>query len=280
MPDPIYSHDRQTEGVLKLHRIPLHGEVSKVSKRPKTPLFSSLSGLGEEVDHRCPIIGGPAVFARTSPDRGGAHNHASRESHSLTTRQVAGLIAATRHSTAIGLPFTRMITIHWQSAGIALDGMAKATGRFIDLLSKALARHGSKTAWLWVHENGPKKGWHCHLLVHVPAALVRIVTRLQKKWLKAITGQIYRRRVIKSDPIGRRLRLEQSNPELHAANLATVLSYVVKGANSEAAEAFALERQEAGGRIIGKRCGWSQNIGEKARTSSICPVPKNPSANQ
>jgi hypothetical protein len=272
MPDPVYSHDRHTGGVLKLHRIALHGEDLKVLERPKTPLFPSISGLGKEVDHRCPIIGGPAVLARTSPGRGGAHNHASRESHALTTRQVAGLIAATRHATAIGLPFTRMITIHWQSAGIARDGMVKATGRFIDLLSKALTRHGGKTAWLWVHENGPKKGWHCHLLVHVPAALVPVVTRLQKKWLKTITGQLYRRRVIKSDPIGGRLGLEQSNPELHAANLAAALAYVVKGANSEAAEAFALERRDAGGRIIGKRCGWSQNIGEKARALSICSV--------
>jgi hypothetical protein len=48
-----------------------------------------------------------------------------------------------------------------------LEGMAKATGRFTDLMAKALARHGSGTALLWVHENGDRKGAHCHLLAHV-----------------------------------------------------------------------------------------------------------------
>jgi len=33
----------------------------------------------------------------------------------------------------------------------------------------------------------------------------------------------------------------------------------------EAASQFGLERLEPGGRIIGKRCGTSQNIGAKAR---------------
>jgi hypothetical protein len=52
---------------------------------------------------------------------------------------------------------------------------------------------------------------------------------------------------------------------LHDINLATALAYVLKGASSEAALRFALGRLEPGGRVIGKRCGTSQNIGAKAR---------------
>jgi len=148
---------------------------------------------------------------------------------------------------------------------VALADMVKATGRFIDLLTKALARHNSKTAWLWTLENGDRKGGHCHLLVHVPAALVSLLTRLQKGWLRRITGKSYRARVIHSDPIGGRLGLETGNPELHAINLAVALGYILKGANAGAAEQFALARLESGGRIIGKRCATSQNIGAKAR---------------
>lgn len=147
--------------------------------------------------------------------------------------------------------------------------MAKATYRFTDLLTKALARHGSGTAWLWTHENVPgnghDKGGHCHLLAHVPPDLVPVVTALQRGWLRRITAQPYRARVIHSKPIGGRLGLETGNPDLHAVNLEAALAYVLKGASPEAASQFGLERLEPGGRVIGKRCGTSQNIGAKAR---------------
>jgi hypothetical protein len=178
---------------------------------------------------------------------------------------IGNLSAAERHADKIGLPFTRMISIHWERAGVPLAGMAKATGRFTDLMSKALARHGSGTAWLWTHENGDGKGGHCHLIAHVPADLVPVVTALQRGWLRRITGQPYRARVIRSKPIGGRLGLEVGNRDLHAINLEAALAYVLKGASPEAALRFALERLEPGGRVIGKRCGTSQNIGAKAR---------------
>ncbi|MBK9589413.1 MAG: hypothetical protein IPO50_13135 [Sphingomonadales bacterium] len=143
--------------------------------------------------------------------------------------------------------------------------MAKATGRFIDLLTRWLARNGHRTAWLWVHENGPHKGGHCHMLAHVPAGCVKDLTGKSKRWLRTITGNPYRARVILSKPIGGRLGLEAGNPELHAINLAAALAYVCKGATLEAASQFGLERLEPGGRVIGKRCGTSQNIGAKAR---------------
>lgn len=148
-----------------------------------------------------------------------------------------------------------------------LVGMAKATGKFIDLLTKALTRHGGKTAWLWVHEGGDQKGGHCHMLAHVPAQLVPTVSKRQRGWLRSITGRPYKASVIHSEPIGGWLGLENSNPELLAANRQTVLGYVVKGASKGAIETFGLVRSEPGGLVIGKRCGISQNIGKKARES-------------
>ena len=202
------------------------------------------------------------------PRRGGARNHSSRESYALTTAQVANLVAAERHAASIGLPFTRMITIHWQAAGLPLAGMAKATGWFTDLMAKAMARHGSQTSWLWVHENGEGKGGHCHMLAHVPRDFVPALTGRQLRWLRKITGKPYSARVIHSEPIGGRLGLEAGNPDLHAANLEAALAYVVKGANADAAAQFGLGRLEPGGRVIGKRCATSQNIGPKARSAA------------
>jgi hypothetical protein len=243
---------------------PKNGEVSKAPPTPLTPHNLPISGTGTAVAISYLRLG-VAAHLPYSTGRGGARNRADRESHALTSAQIANLEAAELHARAIGLPFTRMITIHWQAAGVALADMVKATGRFLDLLTKALARNESKTAWLWTLENGDRKGGHCHLLVHVPAALVSILTKLQKGWLRRITGKPYRARVIHSKPIGGRLGLEAGNPELHSINLAVALGYVLKGADAVAAEQFGLERLQAGGRIIGKRCGTSQNIGAKAR---------------
>jgi hypothetical protein len=44
-----------------------------------------------------------------------------------------------------------------------------------------------------------------------------------------------------------------------------VLAYVCKGVSPADAAMLGLPKQEAGGWIIGKRAGWSQNIGAKSR---------------
>ena len=103
------------------------------------------------------------------------------------------------------------------------------------------------------------------MLAHVPTDLVPTFVKLQRGWLRRISGNPYRARVIHSKPIGGRLGLEVGNPELHAINLTAALAYVLKGASPEAASQFSLERLEPGGRVIGKRCSTSQNIGAKAR---------------
>lgn len=88
---------------------------------------------------------------------------------------------------------------------------------------------------------------------------------MNRKWLRSITGNPYRKRVIKSDPIGGRLNIENSNPELHLVNQDAALAYVLKGADINAAEKHGLTRLETGGVCVGKRSGTSQNIGPTAQ---------------
>lgn len=251
-------------GALKLHRGATFGEVSIAPLQPQLPADSPVVAHGTALAINYLTLGVSALSAGGT-GRGGARNRADRESHALTVAHIANLRAAERHAEKIGHPFTRMVSIHWEAAGVPLADMAKATGRYTDLMTKALARHGSGTAWLWTHENGDRKGGHCHLLAHVPADLVPVLTGLQRGWLRRITGKPYRARVIHSKPIGGRLGLEKGNPDLHAINLEAALAYVLKGACPEAASRFGLERLEPCGRVIGKRCGMSQNIGAKAR---------------
>lgn len=241
------------------------GEVSSARHQPQSCANPPIAGTGTGVAIIF-LTSGVAPHLPRSTVWGGARNRASRESHALTSAQIANLKAAERHARVIGLPFTRMLTIHWQAAGVPLAGMAKATGRFLDCLTRWLARKGHRTAWLWVHEGGEAKGGHCHLLAHVPADLVAELTGNLRRWLGRITGQPYRARVIHSKPIGGRLGLEASNADLHAVNLEVAFGYACKGARQEVLDAFGIEREhEPGGRVIGKRCGTSQNIGAKAR---------------
>jgi len=95
--------------------------------------------------------------------------------------------------------------------------------------------------------------------------MVPIITKLQRGWLQRITGHSYRAKVILSRPIGGRLGVEMTSPDLHTVNLAIALGYLLKGADDEAYRQLDLHRQEPGGLVIGKRCGTSQNIAVSSR---------------
>ncbi len=155
MPKPPQS--ARHGGALKLHRDCGFGEVSIASLQPKAREIPPLSEIGTAPAIKYLTSGVAALFP-SSTGRGGARNRADRVSHALTVAQIANLKAAERYAERIGLPFNRMISIHWEGAGVPLASMAKATGRFTDLLTKALARHSSRTAWLWTHENVPGNG--------------------------------------------------------------------------------------------------------------------------
>jgi hypothetical protein len=257
--------NRHGGGPLKLHRGATFGEVSIERRQPPKPQKAGITEIGTGLAINNLSLGGAAQLPKRS-GRGGARNYANRESHALKGPQIANLSAAEAHSRKIGLPFTRMITIHWKAAGVPLERIAAATGSFIDSLTRWLLRRGHRTAWLWVHENASDKGWHCHFLAHVPADLVKPLVGAQKRWLRRITGRAYRAKIIRSDPIGRRLRLETGNPELHFQNARAALAYLCKGAPQRVLDAAGIQRQhKPQGLVIGRRCSASQNINRAAR---------------
>lgn len=163
------------------------------------------------------------------------------------------LIEGASTACKIGRPLNRHITVHWERSGIADDRAAEATTAFLKYWREWLS---AETAYLWARENGAGKGSHLHILAHIPAGRHWHGTRAMR-WIARLAGKPYRPGAI----LTRRIKgaVAPGGP-LYKANLARVLDYAMKGAEPGAAAALAIERQP-GGRIIGKRCGTSRNIG-------------------
>ena len=196
------------------------------------------------------------------PERGGARNRADRSSDALSPSMARGLIEATGFAVRSGLPFNRMVTIHWEAGRVEDD--LKATARFLKLAGDWVRRQGGVLAFLWVRENGPGKGRHVHILMHLPPDLARAFNRCQRRWLRAC-GAIWRAGVLLSRPVARSLSHALTGGPDYDANLAEALGYLLKGADGPAREAFGIRRREAGGSVVGKRCGVSVNIGPGMR---------------
>lgn len=189
---------------------------------------------------------------------GGARNTADRVSDTLTLTKAQAIIGASYRAFEIGLPFNRFVTIHLERAGIADAHAVNAIGRLTKLAKDWVQSRGGCIAWAWVRENDMgdgSKGSHVHLLIHCADTLP--IGRKWRRWLLKVTGQPYRRNTIRSERIGGTLNAHATAPVAYLQNLDRVLAYVCKGVSPADANTLGLPRHEPGGRIIGKRAGYS-----------------------
>lgn len=195
------------------------------------------------------------------PGRGGARNRAGRVTTGLNGGDAGKLLEAKERALRIGLPFNRFTTVHWDAAGVGDD--LKATGRLLKLIGDWLRSRGRQAAFAWVREDGPRKGAHVHILLHLPPDLVDAFNRRQRGWLAAC-GARWRGGVLKTRSIGRTYRQALGGGQDYLSNLAETVDYVLKGADHRTRERFGIRRCEDGGVVVGKRCGVSQNLGPAA----------------
>jgi len=198
------------------------------------------------------------------PGWGGARNRADRESWHLSYGQVKKLLMAARVAELTGLRFNRHWTVHYERAGIAECDGARFIGHLLKLASAQARRDGGQMAAIWVRENGEGKGGHVHIMLHLPAGThLRNRTR---RWIVAAGGK-YRARVSRVNSIGGRLSFAElggdpMSDQHYRANAEAVLRYLLKYGNVGAGEALGLARFGEAGKVIGKRCGFTQNIGK------------------
>lgn len=193
---------------------------------------------------------------------GGARNRADRVSAYLSEHQVQGLIDAAIYAAATGRAFNRHWTVHYERAGISDAEGAQFVTRLLSAVRRSLKQQGVELAAIWVRENGPGKGGHVHIVMHIPAAIhLRNRTR---RWIVS-AGGTYRSKVSKMRSIAGRLDRAEHDPDLYWSNAEAVLAYVLKAADPLVGEAMELPRSGKGGEVIGKRAGWTQNIGQSIR---------------
>ena len=194
----------------------------------------------------------------STSQHGGPRLSAQRTNEYLSFEAAQSILHAADLSHQLGEPFTRFVTIHWESAGIPDDQAAAATGAVVNLVSDWARRKGRKILWAWVRENGPTKGSHLHLLLACPLELQ--IGRMWRGWLRTITDRPYRKRVIKTCSIGGSLSASTSSPERFRENLFRAAAYCCKGVRPEHALIFDLPRCERSGTIVGKRSGVCQRL--------------------
>ena len=190
---------------------------------------------------------------------GGARNTASRQSDSIHPVKAVELVEAAQRAMAIGLPFNRHFTVHWAKAGLTDRQAGAATSRLLKLIRDWARKSGGEVAYAWLRENGPGKGSHSHILLHIPDGLK---LSLSRRWYRRVTGWTGRvpRFAVKTVCVAGTARAGQSSSDWYQANLAALLAYLLKGSDEATGKELGLAKWGEGGRIIGKRISISANL--------------------
>lgn len=191
----------------------------------------------------------------------------SRESHSLTLRDVGNLTIAAQFANRIGLPLNRHSIAHFGLLGLDDPEGFRALQHLLSLMRNWCWRKGESFAYIWVREN-VERGPHAHILSHIPARVESTYARLQWRWMKKVCDGRYSRGAFFSRPIAGWRAFQRGETAVFERNQKTAINYVLKGADKEAQNLHGITAPKDGGRIIGKRCGTSQNIGRAAQTAA------------
>jgi len=225
-------------------------------KLPKNQAVSCGAALGTVIANKETSLGVPHAVEPRAIRR--------RLSTALRRKDCKNLILATQHAVLIGRPLNRMLTIHFDAAGIVHP--VNAIGKLLKLMGDWLRCYNTQITAVWVRESGLEKGEHVHILLSVPPNKIEAFNRRQRSWFKRL-GASWRKGVYLSRPIGPHLRtaFNDLSADLYQQELSGALSYLLKGADDEAQKAEGLRRCEPGGEVSGKRCGTTENIGKTAR---------------
>jgi hypothetical protein len=199
--------------------------------------------------------------------------NSQRTSHHLTAVHVDGLHQAIGHAEQIGLPLNAFLTIHWGKWASTAEKLGPfevaaqlRQGRLLTCIRRWLGRRDTQLTCAWSLE-AQHVGVHSHILLHIPRGQLAAFTRMLPSWLGIDDlprdewhhwGAKSHTQAVGTDGIWRLDRIY---------NLAGLERYILKGA--QGAHLGWGIRYVPQGKIVGKRCGFSNNIGPAARDRTV-----------
>lgn len=250
---PSHQHDQPDESVLSFPRA-----------REKAGSPSS-SGTNTHARERASEL--RPKRAQTKGTWGGARNRKDRVTTSLSQHQAEGLLKAMAKAELKGMPLNRHWTVLSERAGIDDKDGAAFVGKLLISLRRYLRARGENFAAVWVREVGSRNGAHVHIAFHWPRGWK--LGHHTRKWIKQAGGSCSKG-VSKVRPIGVSLNCAWTRPHLYRENLEMLGNYLTKSSGNEVAAELGLHPLKPGGRIVGKRCGWTQSIGCAATLRKDC----------
>lgn len=180
------------------------------------------------------------------------NNVSDRVSHHIQRRPAVNIHHAERYSRHIGFPLNRFVTINFSHT---LCKMERASHEFRRLLAQRFApwlrrtkgSTGVPPTYVWALEAAGGKV-AVHWMVHIPAGLRRTFEAKIRQWLTGMMGQIELQAVkvqAVHNPVGLRRYILKGTEPFWAAHLN--VEHVPQGV------------------IVGKRSGFSENLGPTAR---------------
>ena len=178
---------------------------------------------------------------------------ARRVTRTICLKAAENIVLAAGFADQLGLPLNRFVTVLWEG-GQSIGTIQTRQGLFIERMSKWLRYRNVSPAYLWVIENGPAKGLHSHILIHVPSKHLKAFKRKAPTW---VDGPIDKSTVD--------IRRTRYGHGLNRWNgLKGRLRYILKGGDKAVSSLMRINLKHQG-TVVGKRSGTSQNIGVKAR---------------
>jgi len=182
---------------------------------------------------------------------------ATRRSRHINRYPAVNIHHARRQAERTGVPLNWMVTINFGVAAVAPEDASS-------LLQKLIARrfapwlrrsadndNGLKPTYVWSLE-APHGSVSAHVLLHLPPRVIRKFRSRLLDWLEGLAGTAIPARAVDVRPIYNRVG---------------VTRYILKGINPAWGNHLAVDPVDQG-EIVGKRSGFSRNLGPAARQRS------------
>lgn len=210
-----------------------HPHISSLAPRERMPV-SILVAHPEQ----------PAIKSRTARNYGGRKLR-YRNLEGLKHWQVRMLHDADHRAAQLGLPLNTFATVNYYGTFAGGAAMASTFRRGIKRMGQWFRSKGLPAAYAYVHENPSDEKPNSHILVHVPAQLIRAFKAKCGDWFDALDGGV------KVD-----LR---NDAQRRAKGLGTRLAYMCKGGDDLTCRRYGGRRARGGqGPITIKRAGVSE----------------------